>query len=87
MSALQRPGRHPVFTVIDAADCLRLDRDTTLTFDVHVIQNLVLHLTAGEDSGLFNDPVRQCRLAVVDVSDNTKVPYLINIESCQGNSS
>ena len=72
---------------IDAADSLRLDRNASLTLDVHVVKDLILHLAGRKDARLFNNAVGQGRFTVIDMRDDTEISYFIDIESCQGNSS
>jgi hypothetical protein len=49
---------------------------TSFTLQVHIIE----HLTFGYLNGLgcFQQTVGQCRLTVVDVCNNAKVPYLLH---------
>jgi hypothetical protein len=46
---------------------LRLDRDAALLLDIHVIENLLRHLTRRETPGRLDKTIRQSALAVVDV--------------------
>lgn len=39
---------------------LGLNRNTTFTLKLHIIQYLCLHLTAGQSTCLLNDAVCQC---------------------------
>ena len=48
-----------VFRLIYNTHGLRLDRNATLSLQIHVIQNLRLHLTACQKTGLLNDTVCQ----------------------------
>ena len=50
----------PVFCLVDDTHRLRLDRDTTLTLQIHIIQDLCLHLTIGKQARHLNDTVCQC---------------------------
>jgi hypothetical protein len=52
---------------------LRLDGNSSLTLQIHVVQNLILHLAAGQKTGLLDDPVCQCRFTVIDMCNNAKV--------------
>ena len=54
-------------------NCLSLDRDPTLTFKVHAIEDLRLHFAWPERAGQLEEPVCECRLAVVDVRDDEKL--------------
>ena len=54
-------------------DSARLDGNAALTFQVHVVQQLVFHLTQRDGLCLFQDAVGECGLAVVDVGDDAEV--------------
>ena len=58
---------------------LRLDGDAALALDVHVVQVLVAHVARLDHAGHLQDPVRQGRLAVVDVGDDAEVADLLGI--------
>ena len=55
---------------------LRLDRDAAFAFDVHPVQVLRTHRAFVDHAGQIEHPVRQRRLAVVDVGDDAEVPNL-----------
>ena len=63
----------PVRRLVRHPDGVALDRDATLPFEVHRVEDLGLHLAAGERAGGFEEPVGQRRLAVVDVGDDAEV--------------
>jgi hypothetical protein len=63
----------PVLRLMDKAHGLGLYRDAPLALQVHIIQYLILHLAGGEQAGLLDKPVRQRGLAVVYMSDYTKI--------------
>ena len=65
-----------IFRVVDGADRLRLDGNAALPLQIHIIQYLGLHLTAGQKTGHLNDAVGQGRFAVVNVGDDTEVADL-----------
>jgi len=52
---------------------MRLDGDAALALQVHVVQDLGLHLPPGHRAGQFQQTVAQRRLAVVDVGDDREV--------------
>ena len=52
---------------------LRLNGDAALFLNVHVIKDLLGHLTRGEASGELDQPVSEGRLAMVDMRDDGKV--------------
>ena len=58
---------------VNNAAGLGLDRNAPLPLQLHIVQYLALHLTAGQQTGLLYDTVRQCRFAMVDVRDDTKI--------------
>lgn len=50
-----------------------LDGDTALTLEIHIIECLRLELTLLESTGYLHESVCECRLPVVDMSDDTEV--------------
>src|SRR5262245_49410407 len=54
-------------------DGMRLDRDSALAIERHVVQELFFHFALGDGPGNFQQPVGQRALAVVDVRDDGKV--------------
>ena len=63
-----------VLRLIDDADSLRLNRDSAFPFDIHIVQNLRLHLPFRQCPGLLNNTVCQSGLSVINMRNNTKVP-------------
>ena len=61
---------------------LCLDGNATLSLQVHIVQDLCLHLSAGEQTGLLNDTVRQGGFAVIYVCHNTKIADFALIYYC-----
>ncbi len=55
------------------SNSLRLNRDTTLTLKIHIIQYLRLHLTLCQGTGLLNNTVSQCRLTMVYMCNNAEI--------------
>ena len=55
-----------------------LDGDAALTFDVHVVEDLVLHGALVHALGQLQDAVRQGGLAVVDVGDDAEVADIVS---------
>ncbi len=53
---------------------LGLDGDAPLALQLHVVQELGLRLAFAQGASGFEQPVRQRRLAVVDVGDDAEVP-------------
>ena len=55
------------------ANCLRLDRDAAFAFQLHLVEQLVLHLAGGNGAGNFDQAISQGRFAMVNMGDNRKV--------------
>ena len=65
---------------IGNCDCLTLDGDAPLLLDVHVIEKLGTHGTAGSDEPcLFDETVSKGALAMVDVSDDAEIAFMFYI--------
>ena len=58
---------------VDYADGARLDRDSALTLELHVVEELSLHVARGNGIGVLEYPVRERALAVVNVRDYTEI--------------
>ena len=56
-----------------------LDGDAALTLKIHVVEDLILHDALLDRTAQLDEPVRQRRLTVVDVSDYRKVPDVVLI--------
>ena len=54
-----------------------LDGDAPFPLNVHVVQELLLHIPEGHGAGLLQDAVSQGGLAVVDVGDDAEVSDVI----------
>ena len=52
---------------------MRLDRDPALAFQIHRIEQLILLLALLDRAGALEQPIRQRRLAVIDVRDDAKI--------------
>ena len=52
---------------------LALDGDAALALQVHLVEELLLHVARGDGARAFEDAVGQGRLAVVDVRDDAEV--------------
>lgn len=61
------------FAPIGQGDGLLFDRDATLTLDIHVIEDLVLKIARIDHTGKLDQTVRQGRLAVVNMGDDTEI--------------
>src|SRR6516225_5082137 len=69
-----QPIRLTVLGRITHCDRMRLDRDAALPFEIHRIQQLILLFPLGDRAGGLEQTVRKRRLAVIDVSNNSKIP-------------
>ena len=58
-------------------DRARLDGDAALALEVHVVEQLLLHLTLGDRLALFEQAVGKGGLAVVDVRDDREVSDIL----------
>ena len=58
--------------IVDA-DCVGFDGDATLTFDVHGVQKLGLHVTVFNGTGLLNEPICEGRFPMVNVRDDGEI--------------
>ena len=50
-----------------------LDSDTSLTLEIHLIEGLRLHLTLLKSTSDLHETISECRLAMIDMSDDTKI--------------
>ncbi len=71
-----------VLRLVDDPRGLGLDRDAPLPLDIHIVQHLRLHFPLRQGAGQLNDPVRQRRLAVVNVGNDTKISDFALIDFC-----
>ena len=62
-----------VVGVVGEPDGVRFDRDAALALEVHRVEHLRLHLAFLETAAELDEPVGQCRFAVVDVRDDREV--------------
>ena len=58
---------------------LGLNRDTTLSLNIHGIKHLRRHFTFTQGSAQLNKAVSQCRLAMVYMGNNGKIPDVVLI--------
>ena len=52
---------------------MRLDRDPALPFQIHRIEQLILLVALVNSARAFEQPIRQCGLAVIDVRDDAEI--------------
>jgi hypothetical protein len=55
------------------ADCLKLDGDAALAFEVHLVQELLGHVALSDRSGDLEESIGKGRLSVVNVGDDAKI--------------
>ena len=67
--------RFSVMSVVHP-DRLHLNSNAALTFEVHRVEHLVFHFAMLYRFGSFEHTISQRRLTMVDVRDNTKIPYI-----------
>ena len=67
----------PVPGLVGQAHGTGLDGDATLLFQIHVVQDLVFHDALLHGAALFDEPVGQGGLAMVDMGDDGKIADLI----------
>ena len=66
---------------------MRLDGDAALAFEVHRIEHLLAHLAFCQRARRLQQPVRQRRLAVINVGDDAEIPYVTQVhEAAQSTS-
>jgi hypothetical protein len=68
--------RLTIMSGVREAHSLGLNRDAPLTLKVELIEKLRLHLTRLESSCRLKDTIREGRLAVVNVRNNTEISNL-----------
>ena len=67
---------------IHGTHSLCLDGDAPFSLQVHVVQHLCLHLSAGEQTGLLDDAVCQGGFTVIYMCHNTKIADLALVYCC-----
>jgi hypothetical protein len=66
-----------VLALVVQPHCLRLDGDAALALDVHVVEDLRLHLTLRQRARILDQTVRNRRLAMVDVRDDREIADIL----------
>jgi hypothetical protein len=59
-------------------DSVALDGDTSLALQIHIVRGLILHLAFADGVRIFQQPVGERTLAVVNVSDNAKIANVLH---------
>ena len=67
----------PVLRMVYKRDGVGLDGDAALTLEIHVVEQLVLHVAQGNGLRLLQNTVGQRALAVVDVRNDAEIPDFI----------
>src|SRR5262249_45075592 len=61
-------------------DCMELDGYAAFLLQLHIVQHLIkLHLPFGNCARGFEEAVGDCRLTVVDVSDDAEISNVIHL--------
>ena len=63
----------PVLRRVTHRHRVRLDRDPALALEIHRVEELVLLLAVVDRAGALEQPIRQGRLAVIDVRDDAEI--------------
>ena len=59
-----------------------LDGDAAFAFEVHIVEQLGLHIAVGDGPGKLQDAVGQGRFAVVDMGDDGEISNAVRIHKC-----
>jgi hypothetical protein len=62
-------------------DKVGLDGNSPFPFQVHGIQHLLFLFSFGKGVGIFQQPVSQGGLAVIDMGNDTEIPDVLNAHS------
>ena len=65
-------------TRVTHRDRVCFDCDPSLAFQVHRVEKLVLLVPLVNGSGAFEQPIRQCCFAVIDMRDDAEVARELN---------
>ena len=57
---------------------VRFDRDPAFAFQIHRIEQLILFLALVDRAGALEQPIRQGRLAVIDVRDDAEIARVLD---------
>ena len=68
-------------TPVDHLYRMALYGDSLLLLEVHVVEDLVLHVPRSEGVGKFQKPVGKGALAVVDMCDDAKVANVLHFHN------
>ena len=59
--------------LVEHGDGVGFDRDAPFAFQVHRIEQLILHVPGGDGAGAMEQPVRKRRFPMVDMGDDAEV--------------
>ena len=62
-------------------NCMALDSDPFFSFQVHIVQHLVHHVTVADGMGSLQKTISQGGFAMVNMSDDTKVANVLQLSS------
>ena len=68
---------HPVLRAVGQGDGVRLDGNAALTFEIHTVQQLILHIAQRHRLGFLQDAVGKGRFAVVDMGDDAEIADML----------
>lgn len=60
-------------------DSMALNSNTLLSFEVHIIKYLVLHISLTDGIGRLQKPVGQGAFTVIDMGDDTKISDVLHV--------
>ena len=67
-----------IFGLVLQRSGLRLDGYPTFFFDVHRVEHLRLHFSIAQSATALNQPICQCRFAMIDVRDDRKISDVLH---------
>ena len=70
-----------VARLVVEGDTLSFDRDTALALEIHRIEHLLGHFAVSKAATILDEPIGKCRLAVIDVRDDRKIPDIVHVGS------
>ena len=71
----------PVLSGIIQVYCPGFDGDAPFPFDIHVVQQLVLHIPERYGAGFFKNSVGQGGLSMIDVGNNAEISDMILVQT------
>ena len=66
--------RFAILGIVEHRHRMRLDGNAPLFFQVHRIEQLILHLAGGDRASPVQEPIRKRRLPMINMGDDTKIP-------------